>query len=184
MGEFRAYMLSALISYKHSYSALHLTTQPIHQRFTHSGPLVLRTTPIKFQRSQQIGTKLSRDVLNPARVPLKSANSRTLGTYYSPRMWRTDIEVPNLLVDMNSWRRLACYPQTTFYPFSDGTSIRYHRITISCFRTCSTCLSYSQAPLCYYTLHTITIRIEGTFESLRYIFGGDRPSQTTRLTLF
>ena len=98
-------------------------------------------------------------------------------------MWRTDIEVPNLLVAMGAWRRLACYPQSTFYPFSDGTSIRYHRITISCFRTCSTCLSYSQAPLCYYTLHTITIRIEGTFEILRYILGGDRPSQTTRQTL-
>ena len=84
---------------------------------------------------------------------------------------------------MGAWRRLACYPQSTFYPFSDGSSMRNHRITISNFRSCSTCLSYSQAPLCYYTLHTITIRIEGTFEILRYILGGDRPSQTTRLTL-
>ena len=30
----------------------------------------------------------------------------------------------------------------------------------------------------------ITNHAEGTFESLRYILGGDRPSQTTRLTLF
>ena len=29
----------------------------------------------------------------------------------------------------------------------------------------------------------ITNHAEGTFESLRYILGGDRPSQTTRLTL-
>ena len=84
---------------------------------------------------------------------------------------------------MGAWRRLACYPQSTFYPFSDGSSIRNHRITISNFRSCSTCLSYSQAPLCYYTLHTITIRIEGTFEILRYTLGGDRPSQTTRLAM-
>jgi hypothetical protein len=30
----------------------------------------------------------------------------------------------------------------------------------------------------------ITDHAEGTFGSLRYILGGDRPSQTTRLTLF
>ena len=30
----------------------------------------------------------------------------------------------------------------------------------------------------------ITDHAEGTFESLRYILGGDRPSHTTRLTLF
>ena len=29
----------------------------------------------------------------------------------------------------------------------------------------------------------ITNHAEGTFESLRYFLGGDRPSQTTRLTL-
>ena len=45
-------------------------------------------------------------------------------------------------------------------------------------------MSRSQAPLCLYTLRTITDRAEGTFGSLRYIFGGDRPSQTTHLTLF
>ena len=28
-----------------------------------------------------------------------------------------------------------------------------HRITMTCFRTCSTCLSRSQAPLCHYTLY-------------------------------
>jgi hypothetical protein len=35
--------------------------------------------------------------------------------------------------------------------------------------------------LCLYTLRTITDRAEETFGSLRYILGGDRPSQTTRL---
>ena len=44
-------------------------------------------------------------------------------------------------------------------------------------------MSRSQAPLCLYTLRTITDRAEGTFGRLRYILGGDRPSQTTRLTL-
>ena len=45
-------------------------------------------------------------------------------------------------------------------------------------------MSRSQAPLCFYTLRTITDRAEGTFGSLRYCLGGDRPSQTTHLTLF
>ena len=57
------------------------------------------------------------------------------------------------------------------------------RITKPCFRTCSTCRSRSQAPLCLYTLRTIADRAEGTFGRLRYILGGDRPSQTARQTL-
>ena len=40
-------------------------------------------------------------------------------------------------------------------------------------------MSPSQAPLCHYTLRTVTNRPEGTFRSLRYSFGGDHPSQTT-----
>ena len=44
-------------------------------------------------------------------------------------------------------------------------------------------MSRSQAPLCVYTRRMITNHAEGTFESLRYILGGDRPSQTTRLTM-
>ena len=62
--------------------------------------------------------------------------------------------------------------------------MRNRRITKPYFRTCSTCMSRSQAPLCFYTLRTITDRAEGTFGSLRYSLGGDRPSQTTHLTLF
>ena len=84
---------------------------------------------------------------------------------------------------MNSWGRSACYPRSTFYPLSDGISIHNRRITKPCFRTCSTCMSHSQAPLCLCTLHTITDRAEGTFGRLRYIFGGDRPSQTTHQPL-
>src|SRR5579859_3168243 len=58
-----------------------------------------------FARPRRIETELSRDVLNPARVPLSWANSPTLGTDSSPRMRRADIEVPNLAVDVNSWAR-------------------------------------------------------------------------------
>ncbi len=39
-------------------------------------------------------------------------------------------------------------------------------------------------PFCLYTRRTISNRAEGTFVRLRYMLGGDRPSQTTRLELF
>ena len=53
-----------------------------------------------------------------------------------------------------------------------------------CFRTCLTCRSRSQAPLCHCTRRLIANQPEGTFGRLRYNLGGDRPSQTTHLTLF
>ena len=66
---------------------------------------------------------------------------------------------------------------------SDGLSTQHRRITKPDFRLCSKCLSRSQAPFCLYTLRAISIRAEGTFGRLRYSLGGDRPSQTARLTL-
>src|ERR1700733_11240381 len=83
---------------------------------------------------------------------------------------------------MNSWAVSACYPRSTFYPLSDGPSIQNHRITRTCFRTCATCPSCSQAPLCSCTLRLVSTQPEGTFARLRYSLGGDRPSQTARLT--
>src|SRR5581483_11924320 len=65
----------------------------------------------------------------------------------------------------------ACYPRGTFYPLSDGASTRNRRITMPCFRTCSTCRSRSQAPLCHCTRRLIANQPEGTFGRLRYILG-------------
>ena len=83
---------------------------------------------------------------------------------------------------MNSWLRSACYPRRTFYPLSDGPSMQNHRITKACFRTCSTCRSRSQPGLCLYTRRLISKQPEPSFARLRYSLGGDRPSQTARLT--
>lgn len=41
-------MLSALIPSAHSYPAMPLAEQLVHQRCVHPGPLVLRTAPLKF----------------------------------------------------------------------------------------------------------------------------------------
>src|SRR6266566_5055825 len=131
-------MPSAVIPSVHSYAALRLAPQLLHQRYVHPGPLVLRTDPL---------------------------NS------------------PTPTVDMDSWASSACYPRRTFYPLSDGPSTRDHRITMSDFRLCSTCLSRSQAGLCHCTQRAISDRSEPTIERLRYSLGGDRPSQTAHHAL-
>ena len=41
-------MLSALIRSVHSYPAMPLARQLVHQRYVHPGPLVLRADPLKF----------------------------------------------------------------------------------------------------------------------------------------
>ena len=84
---------------------------------------------------------------------------------------------------MNSRQRSACYPRSTFCPMSDGATTSYHRVTMACFRTCSTCKSRSQAPFYHYALRMITNHAEGTFALLRYYLGGNRPSQTDPLKL-
>jgi hypothetical protein len=89
--------------------------------------------------------------------------------------------VPSLVVDVNSWTRLACYPQGSFYPVSHGPSTQCRGITKPDFRLCSACPPYSQAGLCLYTLRLVSIQPEPTFGRLRYSLGGDRPSQTAHL---
>ncbi len=84
---------------------------------------------------------------------------------------------------MNSWRRSACYPRGSFYPLSDGPSMRNHRITKPWFPTCSSCFSCSQALLYLCIRRVISIHAERTFGCLRYLLGGDRPSRTARLTM-
>ena len=64
-------MLSAFIPSERSYPAVALAGQLVHQRFVHSGPLVLRTTPFKFptpttDRDQTVSRRFepsSRDAL-------------------------------------------------------------------------------------------------------------------------
>ena len=91
--------------------------------------------------------------------------------------------MPNSAVDVNSWALLACYPRGSFYPLSYVLSIQHRRIIKPCFRTCSTCMSRSQARFCLYTYNPISIRVKRTFGRLRYSLAADRPSQTTHQTM-
>ena len=165
-------MLSALILTERGYPAVRLAPQPVRQRFVRPGPLVLRTD---LRRLPTPTTDRDRTV---SRRSEPSSRATLIGE--QPNPWNLlDIEVPNRSVDLSSWERSACYPRSTFYPMSDGPPMRNHRITLPYFRTCSTCLSPSQARFCHCTLRAVTIRAERTLGSLRYSFGGDHPSQTT-----
>ncbi|RLE39791.1 hypothetical protein DRJ23_03335 [Candidatus Acetothermia bacterium] len=66
---------------------------------------------------------------------------------------------------------------------SSGPSTKCHWVTRTCFRTCSTCRSRSQASLYPYARWLIANQPEETFVRLRYSLGGDRPSQTTHIAL-
>lgn len=94
------------------------------------------------------------------------------------------VEVPNLLVDAISQKRLACYPQRTYYPLCHDLTIRNHGITITNFRFCSACKPLSQASICYCAQRLLTTQSELTFVLLRYSLGERRPSETTSHALF
>ena len=157
-------MLSALIPSIHSYSAMQLALQQIHQRYVHSGPLVLGTALLNFPAPT---TDRDRTV---SRRSEPSSRATLMGE--QPNPWKRI-----------HWVVSACYPQGNFYPLSDGNSILNRLITMPCFRTCSTCKSRSQAPLYHYALWLISDQPEGTIGRLRYCLGGDRPSQTAHQTL-
>jgi len=63
-------------------------------------------------------------------------------------------------------------------------SIQNHRITITDFRPCSICQSYSQANILLLRLQIDISNLNLPCVRLRYALGGDRPSQTNNYTLF
>ena len=176
-------MLSALIPSAHSYPAMPLAEQLVHQRCVHPGPLVLRTAPLKFPAP---ATDRDRTVSRRS-----EPSSRTALMGEQPNPW--DLLQPQDAMSRHRGAKplrrcellgvISLLSQGSFYPLSDGNPTLYHRITKSYFRTCSTRRCHSQAFLCLCTLRMVSNHSEKTFERLRYPFGGDRPSQTPRLTL-
>ena len=176
-------MLSAFIPSRLSYSAVPLARQQIHQRSVQFGPLVLKSEPLKLPTPT---TDRDRTVSRRS-----EPSSRTALMGEQPNPW--DLLQPQ---DATSRHRgakpcrrygllgkISLLSPGYLLSVCDGPSIRRRRITMPCFRTCSTCRSRSQAPLCHCTQRLMADQSEGTFGRLRYILGGDRPSQTTHLTL-
>ena len=85
-GGFRAYMLSALIPSRRSYSAMPLAEQQIHQRSVQHGPLVLVSDPRKFLTPATDRDRTVSRRSEPSSRATLMANSPTLGTFSSPRM--------------------------------------------------------------------------------------------------
>src|ERR1041385_8167797 len=140
-------MLSAVITTGGGYRAVPLARQLAHQRSVQPGPLVLgpaprkslaptvdRDRPVSRRSEPSSRTALMGEQPNPwDLIQPQDAMSRHRGA---------DIEVPSLVVDVNSWTRLACYPRGSFYPVSHGPSTRYRGITQPDFRLCSPCLAH------------------------------------------
>lgn len=63
---------------------------------------------------------------------------------------------------LDSWRRSACYPWSSFYPLSFGPPMRDRRITSFHFRDWSTRWSSSKASLCACTSSSVSIRAKLT----------------------
>ena len=72
-------MLSALIRTERSYPALPLAGQPVHERFVHSGPLVLGMNSLNFRCPRQIGDRTVSRRSEP--------NSRTALMGEQPNPW-------------------------------------------------------------------------------------------------
>jgi hypothetical protein len=170
-------MHSAVISARRGYPAMLLAEQLAHQRSVHSGPLVLRAAPLK---SPTPTADRDRPV---SRRSEPSSRAALMGE--QPNPW--DLIQPQ---DATSRHRgaersrrygLLDFTSLSFCPVSHGPSTQYRGITKPCFRICSACLPCSQAPLCLCTLWLVSIQPEGTFGRLRYLLGGDRPSQTAHL---
>src|SRR4026207_980542 len=144
-------MLSAVIASEYSYPAVPLARQPEHQRYVHSGPLVLGAAPLK---SPTPTTDRDRTVSRRS-----EPSSRTTLNGEQPYPW--DRLQPQDVMSRHRGAKhrrryellggISLLSRRTFYPLSDGPSIQNHRITMSCFRTCSPCQARSQASLCHCT---------------------------------
>src|SRR3569833_1237183 len=120
-------MLSAVIPSVHSYAALPLARQQLHQRYVHPGPLVLGANPLNIPTPTA-----DRDRTVSRR---SEPSSRTTLIGEQPNPW--DLLQPqdvmsrhrgaNDAVDMDSWASSACYPRRTFYPLSGGPAARGRR---------------------------------------------------------
>ena len=177
-------MLSAVIPSAHSYPAVPLARQQVHQRCVQLGPLVLELDPLNSptptaDRDRTVSRRSepsSRTTLNGEQpypwdlLQPQDVMSRHRGAKRLPSIWTLG-------------QSSACYPRRTFYPLSDGPSTQNHRITMTVFRLCSTCQSRSQAGLCHCTRQLISDQPEPTIARLRYYLGGDRPSQTAHHAL-
>ena len=152
-------MLSALIQTEHSYPAMPLVGQLVHQRFVLPGPLVLGKrlfkilTPTADRRPNclttfwtQLACRFHWRTAKPLGAsPPPGCDEPTSRCQTSPSLWAL------------GWK-LACYPRSSFYPLIFCPLIRYSRFTNFYFRNCSTCRSCSKVGLWVCPIGPMSIR--------------------------
>ena len=143
-------MLSALIPSGLRYPAVRLAAQQVNRRSVRHGPLVLVTAPLKTP-----APTIDRD--------------RTVSRRSEPPRRYELLGGISLL----SPEYLLSFERRSFH-----TRPPDHYAPVSCLLGMSASQSSALMPL--HSFRPVTNRPEGTFGSLRYAFGGDHPSQTTR----
>ena len=173
-------MLSALISSELSYPAMQLALQPVHQRFVHSGPLVLGAAPVKLptptaDRDQTVSRRFkpsSRTTLNGEQpYPWDLLQPQDVMSRHRGAKLRRRYELLGG-ISLLSPEYLLSFERRSFH-----TRPPDHYAPVSCLLGMSPSQSSALMPL--HSVRPVTDRPEGTFGSLRYAFGGDHPSQTT-----
>ena len=176
-------MLSAFIQSILSYSAVPLVRQLIHHWYVHPGPLVLRTALFKYltpaidkdrtvsRRSEPSSrTALMGEQPNPEPATAPGCDEPTSRCQTSPSMWTLGGDKP-VIPRVTFVRWAMAFPFTTTGSLSPTFVSGRH-----------VCLSV-KLPSAFALFRAISVRAEETFGRLRYSLGGDRPSQTARLTL-
>ncbi len=171
-------MPSAVILSVHSYPALPLARQLVHQWNVHPGPLVLGATLLKSptptaDRDRTVSRRSkpsSRTSLNGEQpypwdlLQPQDEMSRHRGAKRCRRyglLGIISLLSPEYLLSVERW------------PSHLGPPDHYGRLS-----SLLDCQSCSQAGFCHCTQRAISDRSEPTFARLRYCLGGDRPSQT------
>ncbi len=122
-------MLSAVIPSEHSYPAMRLASQPVHQRFVRPGPRVLGTVHLKLP-----APTADRDRTVPRR---SNPSPRTSLNGEQPYPW--DLLQPQDEMSRHRGAKhrrryellggISLLSPEYLYPLSDGPSIQNHRIT-------------------------------------------------------
>ena len=172
-------MPSAVIPSVHSYPALRLAPQQVHQRYVHPGPLVLGADPLNSptptadrdrtvsrrsepsSRTTLIGEQPNPwDLLQPQDVMSRHRGAKPPRRY--GLLGEISLLSPAYLLSVERW------------PFHAGPPDHYRPTFVSA-RLVSLAVRRAYA---YCTRRAISDRSEPTFARLRYSLGGDRPSQT------
>ena len=172
-------MLSAVIPSVHSYPAVRLAPQQVHQRYVHPGPLVLGTDPLNSptptadrdrtvsrrsepsSRTTLIGEQPNPwDLLQPQDVMSRHRGAKRCRRY--GLLGIISLLSPAYLLSVERW------------PFHAGPPDHYDRL--SSLLDLSVSQSGGLMPL--HSTSRFPTGSEPTIARLRYSLGGDRPSQT------